>query len=169
MQTKFTNLKPFEAGIIGMIALGLVIIGMEIFISLQKTTQANVAYGVQVLDISNYMSEQTTQVGDIVANMNLVLEQFNLAFVEMFAIDEEFNQVAQFGEELNQTLVSLVENYAPAKEIASGPYGQVLGITTEINPEPLYQTPLQFFQDNNNILVQGFNNFTQKVNVYLNQ
>ena len=140
MQTDFSKLRFFEAAIIGMIFLGLAIIGSEIYLSVPQSAQESIAFALEIFDLHEPITEQAYQLQELIAVMEDVYKEFNLAFIQTVEIDELAISITdQSYEAYNFILATLDSAESDYKmiAIAAEHAGKVLGqsISIELNTE----------------------------------
>jgi hypothetical protein len=133
MKTDFKKLTRYECVLISIIVLGLAIIGFEIFASLPNKTQGDITAAFDIFDIHEKVTEQYYQLASLVDIGDDVFNEFNLAFNQMFAIDEELLALSDGLERGYQLAVLGVKNFTDSDTaLAFEPTGQVLGVSMEV-------------------------------------
>src|SRR5258708_24100236 len=112
MKTDYKNINSFEVAVVGMIAIGFVIVGIFLFATLTPRQQTRVTSAFDLLDIHEQTASTAAStiegVKFVIDVPNEFYNQFYIAFTEVAALPSETFEVPQ------QIATDLVRNFSIA-------------------------------------------------------
>lgn len=138
MNSDFQKLDWFESATIGLMAFGIVLIGVIFFYALPEQGQIEVKKSVAFLDVSDQIDAPIKTIYLVLETPNIYLNEFYLAFNETMALPVDIESVAKNINSLEQEFIALSdyfgqvyeEQYTPSKipgPIVQMAVGRVLG------------------------------------------
>jgi hypothetical protein len=139
MKTDYKNLSLFEIAAVSMIAVGIALVGFQVFISLPDTAQAKVTSALQVLEMSTPAQEVwqiQTSANDLVAQGTArIYSEVLIAIGEIAMpvtkdlekIQENFALVARTLNGISDNIALNYQNNYASSGVETGMGGKVMG------------------------------------------
>ena len=151
VKTNYQNLSAFEMSAVVVAAIGLVLVGLQIFVTLPADKQMQVAAAFQILDVHNSVAGAYSGVAGTYAlatdTMQNFYEQFDIAFVQTFSYPDTIGyQTQRIATAVANYSDSVAVSYRNTSNAENQNLGQVLGALivnqqTEAPVSTVAQTP----------------------------
>lgn len=105
MRTNYENLSTFEICAVWVAAIGLVLIGLQIYITLPAHSQAQVSDVFQMFDMHESFTHLVTATGFALGGMQSFYDDFDVAFTQLFSYPDSVGTTTM-------KLASAIGNYS---------------------------------------------------------
>jgi hypothetical protein len=128
MKTNYNNLSLFESCAIFMAALGMLLIGIQIYLILPGENQIQVAGAFNLLDVHESFAQAQVTTQFVTGTMDDFYKQFDIAFTELFSFpDTVGTPVIKFADAIGNYSDSVGTGYAQNNLRPSEGLGEILG------------------------------------------
>ena len=139
MKTNFKELNFHDIAVISMIALGVCLLGAELFVSLPEKGQGNIVSALEVFNISETLPNDLEKAGIAVAAPQKIMDKLYISLAELIAVPQQDvlavqKIIASYFTFAEQTAVAYQNLYTASD---TGNEGRVLGASIGVSDEQL--------------------------------
>ena len=89
MKTDYNNLNLFDAAVVAMSGIGIVLIGAVVFVSLPNQQKHNLNQALSIFDIGNQAQEELVAMESLLGFSNDYLDRFYVAFTQVATVSPD--------------------------------------------------------------------------------
>lgn len=121
MKTDYQKLSLFEIAVIGLIAAGMILIGLIVFVNLGPADQNKLTHAIEVFDLHKQARQEATAVVFLFEAQQKFYEEFYVAFSQVASLP---SQDAEFLVEMGHQTALLWERFGEYSEAIAIAYNQ---------------------------------------------